>query len=374
MNRRRTVDPPAPLVLDLASLGVNTKGVARVLAELAPRMAALAPDRYIPVCSPAGVPILRDLGLADRAVVTRVVSNAVFEQVGLPRTCTRLGAGAVYSHRECGALWGPPQLLHVTEDPEIRWQREPTRAARELLRRRYSRALLDRSLTRATVVVSTEATAEDLERNHRLAPGRASVVPLGVDLERFRPDDGGTSGTPYLFTLASSDDRDRTDLIIRAFAHYRHDLAGRCRLIVGGSLGERADGLGRLARQLGAADQISFTGRLSDDDLVTHNAHAVATVHASPDEGFGLQPLEAMACGSLLIATPAKAVEEVTVGAVVLWVDPSIDPMADAMRRAEQDPALVARAAIDNRRLAEGFSWDRTADTLHAMLVSMASS
>ena len=370
-----------PLVLDLLDVGVNTKGVARVLTELAPRMVALAPDRYRAVCSPAALPILSDLGLTDGTVAVRRVPNAVWEQLVLPRTCARLGAGAIYSHRECGALWGPPQLLHVTEDPEVRWQREPTTDLREQLRRRYSRTLMDRSLSRAEVVVSTSATRDDLVARHHLDPSRATVVPLGVDLDVFRPADDpdpdmgtgtGTGSTPYFFTLASADDRDRTDLIVRAFAQYRTGLGGGSRLVVGGSLGERAPGLERLAADLQVSDQVEWTGRLSDAGLAGHIARSVATVHASPDEGFGLQPLEAMAGGSLLIATPSAAVAEVAADAVVLWVDPEVGAMADALRRADDDPDLVARARVRNRQVAEGFSWDRTAATLHRMLVTLA--
>ena len=372
MTPTARTDPDGPIVLDLADLGVNSKGVARVLTEVAPRLHELAPERYRAVCSPAGVALLRGLGLDDGAVVIRRVPNAVWEQVVLPRACARLGAAAVYSHRECGALWGPPQLLHVTEDPEIRWQREPTTDARELLRRRYSRLLMDRSLARVTVVTSTSATRDDLVRNHHLDPGRATVVPLGVDLDRFVPRVDRPSGTPYFFTLSSPDDRDRTDLVLRAFGRYRSQHGGRCRLVVGGSLGERADGLTRLAEELGIAGDTELTGRLSDEALAEHDARAVATVHASSDEGFGLQPLEAMAGGSLLIATRAKAIEEVAGGAVVLWVDPSVEAMAEAMLRAESDPELVERARTENRRVAEGFSWDRTARTLHGILVGMA--
>jgi glycosyltransferase involved in cell wall biosynthesis len=364
--------PDGPLVLDLIGLGVNTKGVARVLTELAPRLFALAPQRYRAVCSPAGLPALRQLGIADGSVVIHRVPNAAWEQVVLPGICTRLGAGAVYSHQECGALWGPPQLLHVPEDPEIRWQREPTTDFRERARRGYSRLLMDRSLARAEVVVSTSATRDDLVRNHHLGPDRATVVPLGVDLERFRPAADRHAGAPYFFTLSSSDDRDRTDLVLRAFGRYRSAPDGRCRLVIGGSLGERADGLRRLATELGVVDHTDLPGRLTDAELAECNAQAVATVHASSDEGFGLQPLEAMAGGSLLIATRTAPIEEVAGEAVVLWVDATVTALADAMRRAEDDPGLVERARTQNRRVAEGFSWDRTAGTLHGMLVDLA--
>ena len=361
-----------PLVLDVVDLGVNTKGVARVLTEVAPRMVALAPERYRVVCSPLALPILAGIGLDHLATAVRRVPNAVWEQVVLPRTCTRLGAAAVYSHRECGSLWGPPQLLHVPEDPEVRWRREPTADPREQLRRGYSRLLMDRSLARAEVVVSTAATRGDLVAHHRLDASRATVVPLGVDLDVFRPAPAGDVDHPYVFTLASSDDRDRTDLIVRAFARYRTELGGRSRLVVGGSLGDRAPALERLAGQLQVAGEVDLTGRLTDAELAGHNARAVATVHASPDEGFGLQPLEAMACGSLLVATPSAAVTEVAADAEVLWVDPDVGAMADALRRVDDDPALAERARSRNRQVAEGFSWDRTAATLHGMLEELA--
>ena len=372
MTPRHRSDRNGPIVVDLGDLGVNTKGVARVLTALAPRLLALEPERYRVVCSPAALPVLEELGLADRAFVARRVSTSVWEQLVLPAACSRLGAASVYTHRECGALWGPRQLLHVTEDPEIRWRREPTTDLRELSRRRYSRLLMNRSLSRAEVVVSTAATRDDLVRNHHLDPGRATIVPLGVDLDRFRPADDLHADRPYFFTLASSDERDRTDLILHAFHRYRSEHGGRCRLVVGGSLGERAAGLGRLVGELGIASDVDLTGRLTDTELAGCYALSVATVHASPDEGFGLQPLEAMASGSLLIATPAKAVEEVTDGAVVLWTEPRADMMAEAMRAAGDDPVLLEQATKRNRQVAEGFSWDRTARTLHELLVDLA--
>ena len=57
---------------------------------------------------------------------------------------------------------------------------------------------------------------------------------------------------------------------------------------------------------------------------------------------------------------------------MVLWVDPDVGAMADALRRVDDDPALAERARTRNRQVAEGFSWDRTAATLHGMLEELA--
>jgi glycosyltransferase involved in cell wall biosynthesis len=78
-----------------------------------------------------------------------------------------------------------------------------------------------------------------------------------------------------------------------------------------------------------------------------------------------------MACGSLLIATPAAAVKEVTAGARVLWSDPVVETMADVMRQVDDHPELARKATLINRQRAEQYSWDRTARALHNILTAV---
>jgi glycosyltransferase involved in cell wall biosynthesis len=230
---------------------------------------------------------------------------------------------------------------------------------------------MDRSLRRAVVVASTAATVRDLMHNHHLEPERATIVPLGVDLDLFNPSAERPVARPYFFHLASSDDRDRTDLIVRAFERYRSDHLDGALLVIGGRLGIRAGGLEKLVEELGVGDVTIFRGGVRDDELAELYAGALATVQASPDEGFGLQPLEAMACGSLLIATPAAAVKEVTDGGMVLWSDPHVETMADVMRQVDDHPELARKASHLNRQQAEHYSWDRTARALHDILTTV---
>ena len=176
-----------PIIIDLGCLGANTKGVARVLTALTPRLVALGRGRYRAVCSPAARPVLGELGLDQDAYVVPRVFGAVWEQVVLPGACTRLGASSVYSHGECGAIWGPRQLLHVPEDPEVRWRREPTTSIRELTRRRYSRLLMNRSLARANC---------GLHLGHFDRPG--PEPPLGPRPGHGRPARGRSRSVPTL--------------------------------------------------------------------------------------------------------------------------------------------------------------------------------
>jgi glycosyltransferase involved in cell wall biosynthesis len=126
----------------------------------------------------------------------------------------------------------------------------------------------------------------------------------------------------------------------------------------------------RLVTELGIGSSVIVRGEVTDAELADLYDGSLATVHASPDEGFGLQPLEAMACGALLISTRATAISEVTDGAVVVWSDPSNEGMALAMETASSQPALRADARRINRACAERFSWDATAATLHHLLTT----
>ncbi|MDA8367312.1 MAG: glycosyltransferase [Actinomycetota bacterium] len=358
---------PDRFLVDLGMLGRNHKGVGRVLAELGSRLAR--DDRVRLACTAAALDHLAGI---DRSCISVLPATpqSIWEQVVLPAAARRVGAGAVYSHMEGGALWGPPLVLHVPEDPEVRWSREPAITRRERARRRYSRALLDRSLARARVVASTRATAADLHRNHGVPLAAITVVPLGVDLDRFSPGPGSGEQhrAPAFFHLASPDPRDRSELVIDAFAALVEARSEPVRLVVGGDLGGRRPTLAGRAAALGVGDLVTLTGRLTDVALADAYRSAVATIHASPDEGFGLQPLEAMACGTLVISTPADAVAEVVGDGAVVWSEPDRGALAAALGQAIDDRALRQRARQVNPTIAASFTWERTAHAILALL------
>lgn len=373
LARRRRRRAGRPLLIDAGALGRNTKGVARVLQEVVPRMVALDPARYLVACSTDGAARLLPTVPVGHLVFAPFRSQSVWEQWTLPALGTRLGTGATFSHQECGALWGPPLLLHVPEDPEIRWHREPAVTVRERARRLYSRTMMDRSLARAQVVASTEATAGDLCRHHGVDRGSLCVVPLGVDLARFQPTppSGVVPGAQYFFHLASGDPRDHTEAIIDAFASTESARTGAF-LVVAGDMGAERARLAVRADRAGVASQVTFAGRVSDEELASLYSNALATVHASLDEGFGLQPLEAMACGALLIAAPAPATVEVVGAVEVIWSEPSAAGLATAMDSAAANASRRERAHLVNRERAGSFTWDETAERLHGMLVGLA--
>jgi alpha-1,3-rhamnosyl/mannosyltransferase len=92
--------------------------------------------------------------------------------------------------------------------------------------------------------------------------------------------------------------------------------------------------------------------------LADLHARAIALVHPSRDEGFGLTVLEAMSVGTPVIAARNAAVEELA-GDAALIVDAS--ELADAMQRIDSDPELQQRLGMAGRERAAAFSWQRSA-------------
>jgi D-inositol-3-phosphate glycosyltransferase len=129
-----------------------------------------------------------------------------------------------------------------------------------------------------------------------------------------------------------------------------------------GGVSEKAR-LQALAGELGVADRVSFLGSVAQPRLASYYAAAEAVLMPSYNESFGLAGLEAQACGTGVIASTAaglaSVVRDEVSGFLVDLQDPAV--YADRMRRVLEEPGLSERLGRSGRRLAERFSWERTA-------------
>jgi glycosyltransferase involved in cell wall biosynthesis len=113
---------------------------------------------------------------------------------------------------------------------------------------------------------------------------------------------------------------------------------------------------------LGLRDSVILAGRVSDDDVRALQTGADAFVFPSLYEGFGLPPLEAMACGAPVIASNSSSLPEV-VGDAGLLVDPtSVDELAQALVRLAGDRELRRELGQRARSRATRFTWEATVE------------
>jgi glycosyltransferase involved in cell wall biosynthesis len=122
-----------------------------------------------------------------------------------------------------------------------------------------------------------------------------------------------------------------------------------------------------LVGELGLGADVVFTGWVPDEDLRALYSGAVCTVLPSLAEGFGLPPLEAMACGCPVVVSNAGALPEIAGGAAVV-VDPGdVEELARALHALAGDAAARAELSALGLARAARFSWGRTAaETAHA--------
>jgi glycosyltransferase involved in cell wall biosynthesis len=204
------------------------------------------------------------------------------------------------------------------------------------------RAVVPRSARRAARVFAiSQRTKDDLVRLYDVPPEKVVVTPLGAD-PAFRP--GGERGD-YLL-LAGSIEARKNPLLAADVA-----LELGRRLVVAGPERDR-----RLADQLRARGA-DVRGYVSKEELVRLTQEAAVLLFPTRDEGFGLPVVEAMACGTPVVATPDPAVREVGADAIVV-AEPR--EFAAAVERVLADPERWSRAGLER---AQALSWERTART-----------
>jgi glycosyltransferase involved in cell wall biosynthesis len=236
----------------------------------------------------------------------------------------------------------------------------------------YSRAfrlwyrLLHPALGRraAAVVTVSEFSRLELVRHLGIAPNRITVIPNGGEHILAHPADPGVLGRlglagRYVLAVSSQSPHKNFGGIMAALAHVRQDF----QLVFAGGTNSRVF---RLSATL--PGKAYLAGRVTDGELRALYENAACFVYPSFYEGFGLPPLEAMACGCPVIASRAASLPEVC-GDAAMYCDPR-DPMdiARAIDAVLGNPELRADLRRRGPERAARFTWDKAARSLLHLL------
>ncbi len=236
-------------------------------------------------------------------------------------------------------------------------------------RRLYFQTMTRRSARVADAIITpSEAVRQDVMRILRVPPERVFVTPEAAG-PAFRPQDAsaieaarrryGLAG-PFLLSVGSLEPGKNRERLLLAFARLRAQGLGHT-LAVAGQQAWRYEGEEPLARRLGLGDAVRFLGYVPQADLPALYSAADLFVFPSLYEGFGLPALEALACGTPVVASNVSALPEV-MGDAALLVHPfDVEGLAAAMERLLRDDALRADLRERGLQRAAEFSWERTA-------------
>ena len=246
------------------------------------------------------------------------------------------------------------------------------------------------------VIADSQATRRDLINVLGIADDKIRVVYLGVD-ERFRPvvdreltaavkAKYGIAG-PYVLFVGTLQPRKNLMRLVEAFGRVARavdagydgmnpydstDPQRQLSLVLAGGKGWWYQDLLRTVEQMDLAGRVVAPGYVNDDDLPVLYSGAELFVLPSLYEGFGLPVLEAMACGTPVVAANVSSLPEIVGDAGVLAVPTDAGDIARAMIRLLMDPARAADLRRRGLEQAHRFTWDRCARQTLDVLVDVA--
>jgi glycosyltransferase involved in cell wall biosynthesis len=237
------------------------------------------------------------------------------------------------------------------------------------------------ALRASRLIAVSGCTATDLQRCYHVDPARVAIVYEGVDPTFAPVSDAnrlglvrqrhGLSERPYLLTVGTLQPRKNLGLLLRAL-RLLLDQGLDLQLAVAGRVGWGEIDLPAESVRLGLAGRFRPLGYVADEDLPALYSGALACVLPSLYEGFGLPALEAMACGTPVVAANNSALPEV-VGPAGLLVDPrDASGLAEALRRLATEPDLHEQLARAGPARAATFTWERAARETLAVLEAAA--
>ena len=209
-----------------------------------------------------------------------------------------------------------------------------------------------------------------------LDPAAIDVIPNGVD-PRFAPPSAAAVAAvrrqydlpgPYVLSLGSIEPRKNLATLLRAWPSV---AARRPELTLAVAGGGNAI-YGSVGIDPATLPRVKLLGYVDDAALPALYGSCEAFVFPSVYEGFGLPPLEAMACGAAVVCSDATALPDVVGDAAVLVNPKDAGGMADAIVRVTDDPALRATLAGRGRARAATFNWDDSAELVWQSLARAA--
>lgn len=229
---------------------------------------------------------------------------------------------------------------------------------------RYAAKHADRILT------DSNSTKQDLMTYYGVAEDKVVVIYLGVEGRFRRIEDHAALRqirTKYhiarqhiILYVGSIHTRRNIEQLIRAFHLLCRRMSDIQLLIVGKQEYPYLD-VQALVTELGLHNRIIVPGYIQDDDLPLLYNVADVFIYPSSYEGFGLPPLEAMACGTPVITSNNSSLPEVTGAAAILIDQLNIEEMADALYQVLSDEGLVRDMVAKGMIQASRFSWEQTA-------------
>ena len=235
----------------------------------------------------------------------------------------------------------------------------------------YWRLQIPIAARRSTFIITdSEHARQEILADFGCLPEKVRAIMLGFDPRMIKPRNVAEGdavcqkyGLPpeYLLYVGTIQPRKNLDTLIQAFSRFKKIASSDNKLVIVGRKGWLYEQLFVRIKELNLEPEIVFTGFVPDEDLPFIYDRASVFLYLSLFEGFGLPPLEAMACGIPVITSNTTSLPEV-VGDAGITVSPTdVDAVVFAMQQVLTDPLRAEKMREAGRNRAQLFSWEMAA-------------
>ncbi len=299
--------------------------------------------------------------------------NILWHQLVLPGLVRQLGLEVLHIPSYRRLLWRRPCALVATIH-DLAPFHVPKKY--DWLRMLYGRVGVRHLAWRQDEIVAvSRATAVDITRFFGIPTQRITVIHNGLDHARFNPEGRSEAGAliaqrhgqhpPFFLYVARLEHPAKNHArLIAAFNQFKTETPSPWQLVLAGSDWHGAEVIHDLVRRSPFAPDIKCTGFVSNAELPLWYRAANVFVYPSLFEGFGLPPLEAMACGCPVLASAQGAIGEVCADAAATANPEDVDDLKRQLTRLATDGALRERLRLAGLTRARQFDWRHTANEM----------
>lgn len=349
-------------------------GVGKYTINLVDQLVRLAPDNtYTILVHPTAMPIPVREPKRFRIVPLGVSVGSIKQHLWMPRWVKSQGIDVILHTHPVSAILAPP-CASVTVILDVYPLRFPEYYG--LATRLAYKFLIPQAVRQNNRCIAiSHCTKQDAVRFLSIAAEKANVVHLAAS-EIFRPIPKESSlyevlrtygvDRPYVLYHGNKRPHKNVEGLLRAFWQLGRQCASPHKLVITGqeNLKEHEfdfSALRRVIGELGIEGEVHFTGLVLEEDLPYIYSGADLLAMPSYYEGFGLPALEAMACGTPVIASTAGAIPEVVGDSAILVSPYDISRLANTIQDVLSNPDLRRHLSERGLLRSKCFSWEKTA-------------
>ncbi|MDF1496856.1 MAG: glycosyltransferase family 1 protein [Patescibacteria group bacterium] len=225
------------------------------------------------------------------------------------------------------------------------------------------------------VITVSEFSGREISETYGIDPSKIAITPNGIDHDRYRPISDHAEieerltryriPKPYFVTIGRLEAKKNITNLVKAFTLFkaRRGLGDPTKLVLIGNPGFGYEEIKKTIAESNAKQDILQLGYVPEADKPAILNGAQALIHPSWYEGFGIPPVEAMACGCPVLSSNAASLPEIIGKEAGIYFTPGeLESMAHAMARIQDESGLASRLRTAGIAQAAKYTWRNTAE------------